>query len=70
MQNHTILKLVANPTNHDPMLKIETIGNSSILYTLDGSTPIPGGAGTLVGTSGITIPLQNKRIYFREQIPT
>ncbi|GAB0174779.1 MAG: hypothetical protein HHAS10_06580 [Candidatus Altimarinota bacterium] len=70
MQNHTILKIVPQSTSHDPALKIETSSTSSILYTLDGSTPIPGGPTTLTGASGITIPLQDRHIYFREYIPT
>ncbi|MBP9812294.1 hypothetical protein KBC86_02850 [Candidatus Gracilibacteria bacterium] len=68
MQNHTIITIVPHPTNHDPVLKIETIGTSSILYTLDGSSPLPGAPNTIVAQSGVVIPLQDKRIYFRESI--
>lgn len=68
MQNHTIITIVAHPTNHDPLLKIETIGTGSILYTLDGSSPLPGAPNTIVASSGVTIALQDKRIYYREMI--
>lgn len=68
MQNHTIITIVAHPTNHDPLLKIETIGTGSILYTLDGSSPLPGAPNTIVAQSGVVIPLQDKRIYYRESI--
>lgn len=70
LQNHIIEKVIPHPTNHDPMLKLETIGNSNILYTLDGSTPLPWWATTIVATKTVTLALQNKRIYYREQIPS
>jgi hypothetical protein len=68
MQNHTIISIVPHPNNHDPLLKIETIGSGSILYTLDGSSPLPGAPNTNVAQSGVIIPLQDKRIYYREMI--
>lgn len=67
MENHLILDIVANPNNHDPMLRIQSIAWGTILYTLDGSTPLPNWATTLNNSGILTLPLQPKRLYYREQ---
>ena len=43
-ENHILLSIVphSNPGDHTPMVKLESISGGNILYTLDGSSPIPG----------------------------
>jgi hypothetical protein len=67
MENHLIRDIVANPNNHDPMLRIQSIAWGTILYTLDGSTPLPNWTTTLTSSGVLTLPLQPKRVYYREQ---
>jgi hypothetical protein len=35
MENHLILDIVENPSNHDPMLRIQSMSGGTIFYTLD-----------------------------------
>lgn len=43
-ENHLLASIVANPitTEHTPALHLESISGGTILYTLDGSSPVPG----------------------------
>jgi hypothetical protein len=68
-ENHILATIVANPTttDHTPALRLESLSGGNILYTLDGSSPISWGSGTRVGVSGMIIPMQWVKIYYREQ---
>lgn len=68
-ENHIIARIIPSkdPNDHAPLLELttSTLG-ATILYTLDLSSPVPGGATTQSGSSGLLVPFQNAKIYYRE----
>ena len=70
-ENHIIKKIVSSPntTDHTPALELSSSNpNWRIYYTLDLSSPVPGGAGTYMATGKVVIPFQNAKLYYREEI--
>jgi hypothetical protein len=68
-ENHLLASIVANPTNtdHTPALHLQSISGGTILYTLDGSSPIAGASGTQSSVGTLTIPMRDATLYYREQ---
>jgi hypothetical protein len=68
-ENHLLASIVANPTttDHTPALRLDSVSGGTILYTLDGSSPIPGASGTRSTVGTVTIPMQATTLYYREQ---
>lgn len=68
-ENHIMTHIIpANDTNdHAPSLELTTsTPGATILYTLDSSNPVPGGATTRSALSRVVVPFQNAKIYYRE----
>jgi replication fork clamp-binding protein CrfC len=69
-ENHIVASIIPNPNqaDHTPALKLTTVSSwSTILYTLDGSSPVQGWSGTRIANSWIVIPFQNAKLLYREQ---
>ncbi len=69
-ENHILPKIIAsaNPDDHTPALELTTSSpTSTILYTLDGSSPLPNGPTTKTAMNKLTIPFQSAKLYYREQ---
>jgi hypothetical protein len=68
-ENHIIARIVPsqNTLDHTPSLELTTSSpGAQILYTLDLSSPIPGGATTRSTTNKLVVPFQNAKLYYRE----
>lgn len=70
-ENHLVLDITPNTldtSSIDPVLQIQSISpDATIYYTLDGSSPRPGGATTFSAVGTANIPLQSNRVAYREE---
>lgn len=68
-ENHIISDIVSSTdmNSHDPMLRLRSIsGDGMILYTLDGSSPLPESPTTFRTSKEVRVAFQERKIYYRE----
>ena len=68
-ENHIVPTIIANPyaSDHTPALKLKTVSPATILYTLDGSSPMLNNPNVRSANSELIVPFQNAKLYYREQ---